>query len=102
MVKYSVPHSLRQTFDLFRFYEQSMGIESVLERINWTAVTPSQLYCAGLGRLPENRSFAVPKSDFSPKQFFDVILGSIEFQSNIIENLLRAYPEKQRALFVHI
>jgi hypothetical protein len=102
MIKYPVPRNLRQMLQLFRFYDAAAGLASVFDHIDWIPASPSQVYSSVLGRLPETREFAVPNVGYSAKKLFEATLNSAEFQENLIKNVLAAFPEKQRVLFVHI
>ena len=100
-LRHPFPRQLRQTLQLFRFYEESLGLDSVLNRIDWIPVTSLQLYSAGLGRLPESLAVANNYGKENARQAFQDILNSPEFQAEITRNLLQAFPEKQRVLLVH-
>ncbi len=101
-MKIPAPRTIRQTFDLFQLYRDELGIASLVNRLDWTGVTPHQVYAANLGRLPEGRATAVAKSGYHAAAHFAAGLESAEFQSNFIKNYLNAYYEKKRLLFVHI
>jgi hypothetical protein len=101
-MKFPAPSNLRQTFQLFSVYRPEVGISSVIDVVDWTGVTPVQIYAALLGRLPENREIAVRDSDYNPIDHFIETIDSDEFQDKFIENFVQAFSEKSRLLFVHI
>jgi len=100
--KIAAPRNLRETFLLFEHYRAEVGLDSITGLVDWTGVTPRQIYWAVLGRLPESREVALPGPDFCPAASFVAALNSVEFQEKFIENFVDAFAEKKRLLFVHI
>jgi hypothetical protein len=88
--------------DLLAFYEESVGLGALLDKIDWTGVTPLQIYYGILGRIPELANLAVPAADYSPRRHAEAALLSDEFQRDILKRVLEAFPEKRRLLFVHV
>jgi len=101
-MKLPAPATLRQTFQLFSLYRSDQGVSSIAGQLDWSGVTPAQIYHAVLGRLPESKVMAIAKGDYSAHQHFIDSIESREFREAIIENVVTAYPEKRRLIFVHI
>jgi hypothetical protein len=95
------PTNQRETFNLLtRLVRQPL--EELLELIDWESVSPTQLYEAVLGRLPELVEFAVPPHDYSARTHFLEMLLCEEFQSGVVLSYLRQFPESRRLIFVHV
>jgi hypothetical protein len=97
------PRELRDTFKLLARLDDGLDLGRLLERIDWHGVTPQQVSYAVLGRLPQDIYYSgLAAAPFEPAAYFRSLLLGAEFQSNIVSNLLGAYPEKPRRFFVHI
>ncbi len=89
-------------FELFRYYRPDVGIRRLLEDHGVADMTPRQIYHAVHGRPPDTLDVALPPKSFDATTTFIAALSSLEFQTNLASNLLRAFPEKHRLFFVHI
>ncbi len=78
------------------------SLETHLSTLDWTGVTTHQLYGAFLDRLPESLNVVRLFSGGDRLRHALGCLKSVEFQSGVIELLLRAYPEKRRLIHVHV
>jgi hypothetical protein len=96
------PAELRETFELFARYRPESGIAGLFDGIDLLAVTPRQIYYAVHGRAPERVDHAIARPAFSPLQGFVAALASKEFRDSVVRNLLHAFPERKRLLFLHI
>lgn len=96
------PARTRDILELLRLLDVDAGLAELLERVNWSGVTPRQIYLSVLNRLPESAEMSVPPADYSPLGHAEAALLSPEFQGTILNRVLVAYPEKQRLLFVHV
>jgi hypothetical protein len=96
------PSSLRETFELFAAYRPETGLAGLFEGIDLARVTPRQIYYAVHGRPPERLGYTVRPAGFLAKPRFVAALASKEFRDNIVKNLLDAFPERKRLLFLHI
>ena len=70
--------------------------------IDFTGVTPSQIYQVVLGRSPESVELAVIHPGYDPRNHFQGALLSTEFRKNILRSFLQAYQAKGRDVFIHI
>ena len=77
-------------------------LEEVLGLIDWRGVTPTQLYQAVLGRLPEVLEHAIAPLEYAVRDHFVDMLTCNEFQAGAINSFIRQFPEGRRLIFVHI
>lgn len=97
------PRELRDTFTLLAMLDGDLGLDRLVERIDWNGVTPQQVSYAVLGRLPQDIHYSgLIGALFEPAAYFKALLLRPEFQSNIVSSLLAAFPEKPRRFFVHV
>lgn len=96
------PRSLRETFQLFSLYDSEQGLPALLDRLDLAGVRPDQICRAVLGRPPQDISEATPDRGYDPRRHLQDALLSTEFQSRIVGNLLVAYPEQRRDVFIHV
>ncbi len=99
----SPPRTLRETFELLALLDRVEPLERLLERVDWSGVTPQQVAHAVLGRLPEELHYSgLAEAAFEPRSHFASLLLGAEFQSEIVPSLLGAFPDKPRRFFVHV
>ncbi|WP_428393356.1 hypothetical protein [Lichenicoccus sp.] len=97
------PRNLRETFGLLARLHCTDRLETLLDQVDWSGVTPQQLSYAVLGRLREGLHYAGRTgAPFDAKAYFIALLHDTAFQADIVVNLLRAFPEKPRRFFVHV
>jgi hypothetical protein len=96
------PVNPRQLLQLFAFYEPQRGLPSVLNRIVYHDVHRRDIVAAALGRIPENRQAVIDGPDFAARPVLSAALHGQEFQTRIREQILHAFPEKKRLIFIHI
>lgn len=97
-----VPACLRETFKLLASYRPEEQLKGLLRHLDFSAVTPRQIYYAAHGRPPEDLDHALPMDSSAARERFYNALTSDEFRLKVIKNLLDAFPEYQRLLFIHI
>jgi hypothetical protein len=97
----SAPKRLRELFDHFRNYDRGQGLAGLVGQWDLDGVTPRQIYYSALGRLPEGDRARMGEG-FDPARHYMGAIASEEFQSGVVGAFLRAYPEKQRKIFIHI
>ncbi|QLH38462.1 MAG: hypothetical protein HWD60_05165 [Defluviicoccus sp.] len=89
-----VPVCFREFMDLLSTLKEEERIEDLFNRMNWSGVKPRQIYSAILGRLPEStKTLSMPKR--IRLQNTQVLRFGVEFKTNVIPRVLRAYPEKE-------
>jgi hypothetical protein len=98
----AAPTSARETFDLLGRLTLLSSLDELLELVDWSAVSPAQVYHSVLSRSPESAAYAIAPEGYSAKQHFVEMLASPEFQSGVIDSYLRAFPQRRRLIFVHI
>jgi hypothetical protein len=96
------PTDLRSLFTLFLLYDPTTGIEGLVKRVDLTGFEPRIIYHAVLGRNPENAAVCRPHEAYDVYYHLWEALQSEEFQYNVLELILRAFPDRKRVIFVHI
>ncbi len=96
------PADLRSLFTLFLLYEQSSGLDGLVQRIDLTGFDRRKIYRSVLGRNPESVELCRTPPDYRADTHFLEALRSREFQKSLIKLLLRAFPERRRIIFIHI
>jgi hypothetical protein len=96
------PSNLRELFQLFSFYQDAEGLGGLIEQLNFDGVLPRQIYYALHDRAPERITDALAATEFEPRKMLEAGINAPEFQNEVLQKLLRAFPEKKRQLFVHI
>jgi hypothetical protein len=96
------PQNPRDLIELLGRLNENGDIEQLLDQVEWQDVTKRQLYHGILGRLPESAAVAVTPEGFSGRQHAQGALLSGEFQGEIVERVLRAFPDKRRLVFIHV
>ena len=97
------PETPRETFDLFSLYDRSQGLYNLLRQVDFSGRSAKQLAYAALGALAPAAEKA--PANWQPEAARDTLndlLLSRDFQQNILQLFLDAFPEKRRLLFVHI
>jgi len=96
------PVDPRTLFRLFALLEPALGLYPLLCRLDFERVRPSHLDYSVLGKLPEVYPRGMPWSPALARDYLNDLLYSPRFQQNVLVYALRAFPEKQRLMFVHI
>lgn len=97
-----MPRSRPELFQLLALYTPHIGLAEFLRMIDFTGVTPIQVYQVVLGRPPESVAVALPHAEYDAREHFRGALLSKEFRQTIQTSFLRAFPEKGRDVFIHI
>ena len=97
-----MPRSRPELFQLLASYTPHIGLAEFLRMIDFTGVTPIQVYQVVLGRPPESVAVALPHAEYDAREHFRGALLSKEFRQTIQASFLRAFPEKGRDVFIHI
>jgi len=98
----NAPKYSREVFEMLGEFDESAGLDALLDMIDWTGVTPHQIYGAFLDRLPKCAEVTVIKENYSGKTHARETLLGAEFQLQIIARLLNAFPDKSRLFHVHV
>ncbi|MBS0644377.1 MAG: hypothetical protein JSS43_31310 [Proteobacteria bacterium] len=96
------PQNFRDVFALFRFYREELGVQALLTDIDVDGLTARDVYRACHGREPENESAASSHERHTIPDLFERAIRSFEFQNNLVERFIAAYPEKRCLSFVHV
>ncbi len=89
--------------NLFALYQQETGLFPLLSRLDYRDRGPAETWYSVFGQaIPAelyNLAIAAP---YSARDDLHACLTSDGFQRNIVPTVLRAFPEKQRLIFVHV
>jgi hypothetical protein len=96
------PVDPRTLFRLFALYEPAAGLYPLLCRVDFGHVQPSHLDYAALGQVPDCYPRGLTWSPALARDYLNDQLHASRFQQNVLAQALRAFPEKQRLMFVHI
>jgi hypothetical protein len=96
------PKNLRALFRAFSLYDPATGLDSFIQKIDFDTVQSRQIYYSVHNRLPESAMMAEGTSDYHSKDHFRSALNSQEFQDNILQSFLNAFPERRRLIFIHV
>lgn len=97
-----LPRTARELFDWFALYDPSRGLDAALDRLDFSGVTPIDVYRLVHGRAPDGLAQAIGGEGYDARRHFAGALRSREFRDHIIRMLLAAYPEKRRLVFLHV
>ena len=96
------PRRPREVFELFSLYDPAGGIQSLLDKVDFTGTHPADIFRCVHQRRPKLIQFVVEGKNYKPKHDFAAALASGEFQSSVLHHLLDSFPEKRRVIFIHI
>lgn len=97
-----MPKTGRELFQLLALYEPSEGLGALLDRVDVAGVQPHHVYRVVHNRAPESLETGLAPTDYDPRKHIEAALLSVEFQQHLLGNLLRAFPEKRREVFIHV
>jgi hypothetical protein len=99
-----MPSDTRALFRILSLYNSQAPLSALLDLIDFSEATPEIVYFATLGRPPEATSGVAlsDRSQYSAKRHFEACLLSNEFQTQLMESFVRAFPEKKRLIYIHI
>jgi hypothetical protein len=96
------PVDPRTLFRLFALFEPAMELYHLLCRLDFARVRPSHLDYSVMGQVPDVHHRGMAWSPALARDYLNDLLHSSRFQQNLLVYALRAFPEKQRLMFVHI
>ncbi|WP_210208772.1 hypothetical protein [Roseiarcus fermentans] len=98
----AAPKTMRELFDAMSDVAPDESVETFIGRFDWSDENVQHIYHTFFGRLPESASVVASSGKLNRRAHALASLQSGEFRNNIVEMLLRAYPEKQRLIHIHI
>jgi hypothetical protein len=96
------PRNIRDTFQLLANSDGSADVRQLFVGLSWRSDFVYQIYEALLNRSPGSSAIIRAQSSLDPADLASNALQSAEFQNNIIEIILNAYPEKRRLFHIHV
>jgi hypothetical protein len=97
-----MPRTMRELLQLFALYDAEKGLPALLDRLDYSDVRPHQIYQLVHGRNPESLDLVVRRGGYDAREHLTAALYSVEFQENILRNILLTFTEKQRDVFIHV
>ncbi len=95
-MRFAPPRNPRDMFQLLAMYDRETGMDELIKRIDFDGVRSHHLSRAMLGASPASTDDILPADCFK-----QTLLGDA-FRRGILRNLLDAFPEKRRVIFVHV
>lgn len=96
------PTTARAVFELLALYDPRQGLYTLLNQIDFTVAAQLGIDYAALLHVDKSMpAMGELTAQTAKDRLYDALL-STRFQQTIMAQVLKAYPEKQRYLFVHI
>jgi hypothetical protein len=96
------PGTPRELIELFAFYEHRKGIGSVLNAADFSVLDRTTVLTMALGVVGKRRLEQEVPEGYNPRGHLRTLLHSVEFRERARPLILEAFPEKRRAIFIHI
>jgi hypothetical protein len=96
------PRTSRDLFELFATYQDALGIDAMLEPLDFTGMDRATVLTTLLGPVPAQRLEQQSPPNHSPAVHVRNLLYSTEFRERARPLILRTFAEKRRAIFIHI
>jgi hypothetical protein len=96
------PRTPRELIELFAVYEGQNGISSVLRAADFSTLDRAGVLGAALGKVGQRRLEQEAPEGYNPRGHMRTLLHSVEFRERARRLILEAFPEKRRAIFIHI
>jgi len=96
------PRTPRELIELFATYEGQNGISSVLNAADFSALDRATVLKMALGVVGQRRLEQAAPEGYNPRGHLRTLLHSAEFRERARPLILEAFPERRRAIFVHI
>lgn len=93
------PRNQRELMRMFALYEEATGLDGLLARFNFSHMAPWMLDRVVLGHTAREPR---PPADTDPVAHAKALLLSSPFRQFAVRNLLDAFPDTPRLLFVHV
>jgi hypothetical protein len=97
-----MPRTQAELFRILATYNPRTGWDAFTGSIDFTDVTPRQIYQVVLGRHPVTFQQALGEPNYDAKRHFREALVSREFRSRFLSAFLKAYPANARDVFIHV
>ena len=96
------PRNIRELFDALGDCPETSSLGSFIGQFDWSEALVQNVYYTFLNRLPESESVVRGYALVDRAQHALETIAGGEFQGRIVELVLKAYPEKQRLIHIHI
>jgi len=96
------PRTPRELIELFGAYEHRKGIGSVMNAADFSVLDRATVLTMALGTVGKRRLEQEVPEGYNPQRHLRTLLHSVEFCERARTLILEAFPEKRRAIFIHI
>ena len=96
------PKSPRDLFLLLAQLQPDEALEHLLANVDVAEMTAATVYRSVFSDAPDLASLPLPFADYDARSHLAAIIRSPAFQENCLGNILKAFPEKHRTVFLHI
>ena len=97
-----MPSNQPELFHRLAAYSPRTGWDAFVENIDFSNVTPRQIYQVVLGGYPATAEQAIGGPGYDPARHFRDTLVSREFRERFLGAFLQAYRSKGRDVFIHV
>ena len=98
----AAPTDARGLLEAFALFEETAGLYELLSRFDVTGMKPRQARYLVFGELADRAPDYAVSATYSPRDHINELLLSKRFQQELIPLCLKAFPEKQRVIFIHV
>jgi hypothetical protein len=98
-MKLRPPRTQAEVMRMLALYEPEGGLDALLARFDFGDLAPWTLQRIVLGQATKD---VRPPADADPAAYCQTLLLSNPFRQFVLRNVLNAYPDKPRILFVHV
>src|SRR5271156_1873791 len=96
------PRTPRELIELFAVYDRQIGINSVLNAADFSVLDRATVLTTALGAVKQQRLEQEVREGYNPRGHLRTLLQSVEFRERARPLIFEAFPEKRRAIFIHI
>jgi hypothetical protein len=96
------PTSFHETLCLFQHYSVEGGVAALLQRVDWAGATAESVSLACFGPERPAAQEAAGAAGYDAGADFLAKICSEDFRARLIRNILDAFPQAARHLYVHV
>lgn len=98
-MKLRPPRTQRDVVRMLALYDDTEGLDGLVKRFDFSGLAPWALQRIVLGQPTKDKR---PPAATDPAVYFKELLLSNTFRQMVLRNVLDAFPDKPRVLFVHV
>ena len=96
------PRDPRGLLEAFTLFDDNAGLYELLSRLDLDGIKPRQARFLVFGDLAGAPVEDPAPGAYSPRDHINELLLSQQFQQDLLPLCLKAFPEKQRLIFIHV